>query len=288
MYGVIKTCPICGGGVYLAHKGTRDDKLIDVYSCSVCGIKFLSNLDRDNDYENGFMYETSPESDDNIEKVLLSNRSDDMRRVKMVESICRNKNVLDFGCGYGGFLKYISETANLCKGVELGKREQQYVNGMGIVCQKNIDEYNEKFDVITLFHVFEHLKNPIMWLKKYSDYLTDDGYLVIEVPNANDALLSLYECSAFADFTYWSAHLYLYTVKGLSNVVEQSCRFDILSAGQVQRYSIANHLLWLAKGIPGGHNKWKFIDTKELNEVYCEKLKELEMCDTLFFILKKR
>lgn len=69
------------GSASIAHKDTRDSKWIDVYSCSVCGIKFLSNLDKDNDYENGFMYETSPESDDDIEKVLLSCKGDDMRRV---------------------------------------------------------------------------------------------------------------------------------------------------------------------------------------------------------------
>ena len=126
----------------------------------------------------------------------------------MVENICRNKNVLACGCGYGGFLKYVSEIANSCKGVEFGKRERQHVNDTRIVCAKNIEEYNEKF--------------------------------------------------------------------------------DILLSGQVQRYSIANHLLWLAKGIPGGHDKWKFIDTMDLNNAYYEKLKELEMRATLFFILKKK
>ena len=127
-----------------------------------------------------------------------------------------------------------------------------------------------------------------MWLQKYSSYLTDSGYLIIEVPNANDALLSLYENQKFADFTYWSAHLFLYTIKSLTMIIEETDKYDIVSAGQVQRYSIANHLMWLAKGMPGGHVKWKFLDTNELNEAYSSKLKELEMCDTLFFVLKKR
>ena len=84
------------------------------------------------------------------------------------------------------------------------------------------------------------------------------------------------------------APIFPYTDQSLSKVIEQSDKYSIESAGQVQRYTIANHLMCLVKRLPGGHNKWKFIDTKELNEVYCEKLKELEMCDTLFFILKKR
>lgn len=276
------------GGVFLVHKGTRDDDTIDVYGCNNCGVKFLSSLHKDNDYENGFMYQTSPQTDDDIESVLCSTRSDDIRRVNILKDICKNKKVLDFGCGYGGFINYIKGIADLCKGVELSKREREYVNRTGIVCMKDINEYNEKFDVITLFHVFEHLHAPIEWLEKYSNYLTEEGYLILEVPNAEDALLSLYESSSFSDFTYWSAHLYLYTIRSLTKVIEQTNRFDIISAEQVQRYSIANHLMWLAKGLPGGHIKWNFLDSKELNQAYYKKLKELQMCDTLFFVLKKR
>lgn len=280
-------CPICRGGVCEVHNGTRDDDSIDVYCCNQCGTKFLSNLDKKKDYENGFMRGTDKLSETDIENVLLSCKKDDMRRFKMLQDMCADKNLLDFGCGYGGFLGNISKVTKSCKGVELGRCERDYLNKKGITCFKDIDEYNEKFDIITLFHVFEHLQNPQMWLKKYSDYLVDSGYLIIEVPNANDALLSLYESQKFADFTYWSAHLFLYTIKSLTMVIGETNLYDIVLAGQVQRYSIANHLMWLAKGTPGGHVEWSFLDTDELNEAYFLKLKELEMCDTLFFVLKK-
>lgn len=288
MSGIVKKCPVCEGEVYLCHKGTRDDESIDVYVCRECGTKFLSELERQNDYENGFMRRTPVLSDAEIQEVLLSCRDDDMRRFNMVKDICANKRVLDFGCGYGGFLRKISEVADSCMGVELGKCERQYLKGNGIECVKDIDECDGKFDVITLFHVFEHLSNPTIWLGKISEHLKDGRHLAVEVPNANDALLNLYESESFADFTYWSAHLFLYTAESLSMVIEESGLFDTISAGYVQRYSIANHLMWLAKGMPGGHNKWKFLDTDELNAAYTEKLMELGMCDTLFFVLRKR
>lgn len=279
---------LSGGGGLLCHKGTRDNASIDVYRCNECGTRFLSRLDINNDYENGFMHGTSSLSSFDIEQRLLSCENDDMRRANMIKDIYRNKNVLDFGCGYGGFLQNISGTATSCKGVELGKSERQYLQRKGITCKKSIDEYEEKFDVITLFHVFEHLSNPKMWLEKYSEYLTEKGYLIIEVPNADDILLSLYESEKFADFTYWSAHLYLYTIKSLTDLIEKTGKFDIVSAGQVQRYSLANHLMWLAKGVPGGHDKWSFLDTNDLDKAYSKKLMELQMCDTLFFVLKKK
>lgn len=282
------SCPICNGLGNLIHKGTRDNRLIDVYKCQKCGTKFLSKLERKNDYENGFMYGSQDLNNINIQERLKVFRPDDMRRCEMVKEICCGKSILDFGCGFGGFLDCISKVSSSCMGIELGKTERNYLNKKGIKCLKTIEECKELFDVITLFHVFEHLSDPRVWLIKLSEYLKDGGYLVIEVPNANDILLSLYDCRSFADFTYWSAHLYLYTIQSLTILIEGSERYDIASADQVQRYSIANHLMWLAKNEEGGHNKWKFLESKELNEAYLKKLHELQMCDTLFFVLKKK
>lgn len=275
-----------GGGVFV-HRGVRDNSDIDVYCCSECGVKYLSSINEQIDYENGFMYETNTLSELDIEERLRIFEPDDVRRFEKVKDICAGKKVLDFGCGFGGFLNRISNVAEYCCGVDLGRDERNYLNGKGIECFKTIEELSESFDVITLFHTFEHLTDPVMWLNKFSEYLNQGGRLIIEVPHADDILLSLYESDKFADFTYWSAHLFLYTEKSLSIVVEKSGKYLIESAGQIQRYSIANHLMWLAKGLPGGHNKWDYLDSAELNKAYCNKLQELKKCDTLFYILKR-
>lgn len=248
----------------------------------------MSITDIDYDYENDFMYETNNMSDLDIETRLALFAEDDMRRFEMVKSLCNGKRVIDFGCGFGGFLQRISDVAEECCGVELGRNEREFLRTRGISCYKTVEELNGKWDIITLFHTFEHLSNPKMWLGKFNGILDSGGMLIIEVPNGDDILLNMYENDKFADFTYWSAHLFLYTMKSLSMIIEQSGYYDIVSAGQVQRYTIANHLMWLAKGQPGGHDKWAQLDSKELNIAYTNKLKELCMCDTLFFVLKKK
>jgi len=50
-------------------------------------------------------------------------------------------------------------------------------------------EIEEKFDVITLFHVLEHFDDPRAVLKQLKSMLAKGGIIVIEVPNADDALL---------------------------------------------------------------------------------------------------
>ena len=246
----------------------------------------MDAIDRENDYENGFMYDTNNMSELDIEERLQLFQPDDCRRYETVKTICAGKYVLDFGCGFGGFLNYISKVSGKCCGVELGRCERDYLKSRHIECFKTIDECKGKFDVITLFHTFEHLNNPRKWLDKFSKHLVKGGHLIIEVPNANDVLLELYENKKFADFTYWSAHLFLYTIKSLSMLINECGRYDIVSSGQVQRYPISNHLFWLAKGMPGGHNKWNYLDSARLNDAYTEMLMKLEMCDTLFFILQ--
>ncbi len=281
-------CPICRGWVKQIHQGTRDNASIAVYECHECGTKFLSTADRENDYENGYMFEVDNVKEVDTEEWLRMSAPDDIRRHEMLRGFCRGKRLLDFGCGFGGFLTRISEVTDTCCGVEPGKQERKFLSRQGIRCFKTLEECGERFDMITLFHVFEHLSHPDQWLEKLSKYLEPGGIMVIEVPNAEDALLSLYESGRFADFTYWSPHLFLYTMKSLSMLIEKSGFYTIESAGQVQRYSIANHLMWLAKGKPGGHEAWSFLDSKELNAAYEKKLREIQKCDTLFFKVRRK
>lgn len=278
-------CDICGGDSFLIHKGTRDNPNIDVYECSECHTKLLSSID-DRDYESGFMNGKFEMSSEEIKKRLAECEPDDVRRAKMVAEYCKDKNVLDFGCGFGGFMSNIKNVAKNISGVELGLTERNYLSEKNFEVKKLITDYKKKFDVITLFHVFEHLNNPRDWLNIFADYMGGgDGILFIEVPNSNDILLSLYENKNFADFTYWSAHLYLYTKESLTKLIEENGRFKIESAGQIQRYPISNHLYWLAKGKPGGHKKWNFFNDESLNSEYEKVLKNLNACDTLFYRL---
>ena len=281
-------CPFCNNDSVKVHTGTRDNKDIDIYKCMKCETKFLGNLKSDIDYEAGEMYENHILNAKSIEERIKEFEPDTIRRIKLTSEMCKGKDVLDFGCGFGAYLNEIKKISNSVAGVELGKEERTYCLENDIEVYKDIEEFDRTFDVITLFHVFEHLKNPKEWLKKFSQYQKKGDLLILEVPNSNDALLELYKCKAFEDFTYWSAHLYLYSDKSLIDLIKSTNLYEIVSAKQVQRYSIANHLMWLSNGKPGGHKEWNFIDSNELNHAYENKLQELGMCDTLFYVLKRK
>jgi SAM-dependent methyltransferase len=72
-------------------------------------------------------------------------------------------------------------------GVEPGKKAalQTAERGITVHCGpfETIDFGNQRFDVITMWHVLEHIPEPRAVLEMISHLLRDDGYLVMGVPN---------------------------------------------------------------------------------------------------------
>ncbi len=173
-------------------------------------------------------------------------------------------------------------------GVELEVSMQQALAMEGITCFPNIDyavsELSGKIDVVTLFHVLEHLPEPLNMLEKLKKLLSPEGIMIIEVPNAEDALLSLYQNEKFADFTYWDAHLFLYNNTTFRMLMDKA-GLNVKFLGQVQRYPLSNTLYWLAKGKPGGHKTWAMLSNEDVDREYGNQLAQLGIADTIIAVV---
>lgn len=276
-----KCCYLCGGKEFKKRLGkVRDNHKLDVMECISCGLVFLSSFSHIHEefYEFSKMHEGDISKD--MDTWIKETAWDDERRFHMLRCLIENKSVLDFGCGTGGFLLRAKAVASHVAGIELEARLKSRFQKEGLNVFSNVDELTESFDVITLFHVLEHITDPINLLKKLAEKLNNDGHLIVEVPNANDALLSLYESESFSNFTYWSCHLFLFTSSTLS-IVAKKAGFKVNYVKQIQRYPLSNHLYWLAKGMPGGHQEWSFLDSDALKRAYEKQLASLGCCDTI-------
>jgi 2-polyprenyl-3-methyl-5-hydroxy-6-metoxy-1,4-benzoquinol methylase len=273
-------CFLCKGTDIFERPGkVRDNGELKILECSTCGLVFLSSFEHIGEtfYEQSGMHSGDLE----LKNWLVETEKDDERRFQFLKTNLENKSVLDFGCGNGGFLIKAKKTARLVAGIEPEARLSGHFNKNELSVAKDIEHLDHgDFDIITMFHVIEHLHEPIQTLKNIAKKLAKNGQIIVETPNANDALLTTYSCQAFSNFTYWSCHLFLYNQHTLS-LLAKPAGLKVNFVKQVQRYPLSNHLYWLAKGRPGGHKNYYFIDSDEVNKSYETQLASVGCCDTV-------
>ena len=211
---------------------------------------------------------------------------DDIRRVKSLKKYLIGKDILDYGCGWGNFLRQIKKVKSK-NGVEIGQDFINFLkNKKNIKIEKDILNFQKNFDVITLFHVLHYLPNQIETLKILRSKLKDRGKIIIEVPNANDFLLSVDDFKHFRKFTFSKEQLVLHTEKSLK-LFAKKAGFKKIKIFYYQRYNINNHFGWFLYKKPGGHDYLSKFFKKKMIKSYNNFLIGNKIADTLILIATK-
>lgn len=288
---MITKCFLCNSEKsHIIHKGVRGNPATNVLKCDNCGLVRLDTFISDTDEYYRESQMRRGESETNLKEIRSTAQVDDERRYNFISRMIENRRYLDFGCGAGGVLSLAQDKAKDVYGVELEKAMCNAINEEGIKCYPSVEKalvnHKGRIDVISLFHVLEHLENPVEYLHKLSELLADDGVMIIEVPNSDDALLSIYDCDAFADFTYWESHLYLYNNVTFTQLIKKAS-LKIRFLGQIQRYPLSNTMYWLSRGKPGGHKDWAMLSNEKLDKEYESALARLGIADTIMAVVEK-
>lgn len=104
---------------------------------------------------------------------------------KLIKERFAGKKVLDVGCGTGKYMKLFAQHGCPAVGVDLNPQQVEKLRNDGFsACLPNELPENEKFDLIFMSHVIEHLEpaSLIDFLEKYLDILLPDGRLIIITP----------------------------------------------------------------------------------------------------------
>jgi SAM-dependent methyltransferase len=145
-------------------------------------------------------------------------------------SLQPSKTLLDVGCGSGAFMAAAQKAGWKVSGMEPGERGRESCAKLGFNVAGSLESLSgEQFDVITLIHVLEHLPDPIKTLSLLSSFLSGNGILIVEVPNAHSLRARLAtdfvrSRSTRIDERYraFPIHLMYYTHSTLSNVMERA------------------------------------------------------------------
>ncbi len=213
-------CPNCGKGEGRSFRQKR----FNYVRCDSCGMVYASprftekineEIHSQDKYVEHFKCKVIP-SIDYRRNVLAGNKYR-----QLAEFFDGPGKVLDIGCGLGDVLSVFKEHGWDCTGIDFNDFAVKYADehfGVKII-KENIFNISteERYDLIMLWGVLEHVYAPHELLKKANSLLKKGGLLLVEVPSA-DSLLVRYceQTGAEAHRTFESArHIMLFSRKAL-------------------------------------------------------------------------
>ena len=110
--------------------------------------------------------------------------------------------ILDYGCGAGDFLLYAKNKNLDVFGIEPNESALAITRkkiGQNNASEKSIQELNEQFDIITMWHVLEHIPNLFEFIETLKSKLNPGGKIFIAVPNHQSFDAKFYQ-------KYWAAY----------------------------------------------------------------------------------
>ena len=192
-------CPVCNSeklkNAFSCVDHTTTQETFQVQTCNQCS--FTLTNPRPNDDQLGKYYESNDYISHSNNQKGIFNRIYQMVRYhameskfKLINGLNSNGLVLDYGCGTGEFLQEAKRQQWTVRGIEPSEKARAQAIGklpaevLGTLAE--VPE-QEAYDVVTLFHVLEHIHSLRKTVKKIASHLKSNGYLVIAVPNPESA-----------------------------------------------------------------------------------------------------
>jgi 2-polyprenyl-3-methyl-5-hydroxy-6-metoxy-1,4-benzoquinol methylase len=198
------------------YHGRKD--MYQLVRCSSCSLVWLKNPPKAEDMGEHY----GPDYD----RSVAAAGKDPRRwrdRCAIVKQYKSTGAVLDLGCSTGGFLAGLEEASWKKYGIEMSAevaREAHARTGAEVFVGDILDAHfaPSSFDVITCFHVFEHLYHPREVLAKVFEWLKPGGIFFTMMPNIDSAGVRIFK-------SYWYAlelprHLFHFSPKSLRVLAE--------------------------------------------------------------------
>ncbi|MDP9331628.1 MAG: class I SAM-dependent methyltransferase [Actinomycetota bacterium] len=205
---------------------------------------------------------------------------------RMTSVLTDTVRLLEVGSGSGAFLASVAPFVEMIRGVEPDVEMRRFIEReLGIDVHASVEDAiatqgTGVFDLVVGFHVLEHVPRPVEFLQTLGRLIHPRrGRIIVEVPNVDDALVSVYQIPAYRTFYYQIAHLHYFSALTLARTLELAGFSAAIQP--IQRYDISNHTHWLRTGQPGGQGKYSSILNASVNDSYAQALVQAGVSDTL-------
>lgn len=245
-----RSCPLCGQTAILVLHA-RDvnrrttDEVFSYYRCIRCFLVFVSPIPPEPGRYYPSEYYPVPSSLDQLEAEAASERY----KVEYVKRFVNSGRLLDIGAGYGRFVYLAHQAGYEVDAIEIdGKCCEFITNVIGTRAmahpQPDVALAGlEPYDVITAWHVLEHLTDPRAALKAAVQNLRAGGWLIVAMPNPESLQFRVFgHCWAHLDAP---RHLQLLPPNLLIHEVTSDGRMRFVEATATDRGSLDyNYLGW--------------------------------------------
>jgi SAM-dependent methyltransferase len=182
----LSQCDVCAGRDFIAI-----DRDANIVQCRSCGYRFVNPRPSQREiaaaYSNPHFYDGWLADDAGREHMWA-------KRLRLVRQRVRGDRVLDVGAGIGTFLAMardrgwkVAGTEVSTSALELARSRHgiELFNGQA----EDLQLPTNAFDVVTLWHVLEHVPSPSRLLRVCHEALAPRGWIVIAVPNDSDGIM---------------------------------------------------------------------------------------------------
>ena len=231
MYKKISKCPICKSkdikNMMICKDHLVTGESFAINECHNCSFRFTNPrpLDEElNKYYQSENYISHTNKAVSFGQIIYKTvRNYTLRRkLKLINNLSKKGNILDVGCGTGAFLEVCSKDNWKIQGVEQDlKAREKAEQLLHINIHQNLFscEKEQDFQIITLWHVLEHMPDLNKVIKHLKMLLSNQGRILFALPNVDS-----YDAQKYKE--YWAAydvprHLYHFSPLTLKKLMKK-------------------------------------------------------------------
>ena len=216
------SCTLCGGNDFklISEKDSKSKVELIVCLCNTCSMVSQNPVPTEQEVEQYYATEYRQDYKQVFEpKLKHVYRAGNLALNRigfLTKSSITSGKLLDVGAGGGEFTYVSSQSGFDSTGIEPNIGYSNYAKDQyqANVQTGQLADIDDRFDVITMFHVMEHIPDPVKTFKKLYDLLNEDGSLFIEVPN-----IETYGQSPVN--TFFKAHIHYFNETTLISAASQ-------------------------------------------------------------------
>lgn len=226
------SCPICNASSFSPFEECKDytssGEIFKIVECTNCSFTFTNPIPEENEigkYYESYEYISHSNTSKGIvnklyqivRKITLS------KKVNLLKSLTKGKNLLDIGSGTGEFLNHAKNNGYNVMGIEpseIGRKKSIENYHLTVFPEEEFKNISpDSYDLVTMWHVLEHVYHLNERIETINRILSANGFLIVAVPNR----LS-YDAEFYKE--HWAAydvprHLYHFRPEDIKTLFEK-------------------------------------------------------------------